>query len=238
MKRPSDAPDTSEGSDASAGTAGGETRAASGEPSAPAAGGGEAEEIARLKQEAHQAQDRYLRALAEFENTKKRLHREKEEFARFASEAMARELLPIVDSLDQAVVAVDPSTRPASAGLARDSAPQDTAGESGRSAGLRRQIDVQAVVKGVQLIRQQLARLLEREGVQRIASVGEPFDPHKHEAVAQVEAGDGTAENTVVEEVRVGYLMHDKVLRPAMVKVAHKRADSVQRIADSGTASN
>ena len=158
-------------------------------------------EVERLKQEADAAQDRYLRALADFENTKKRLHREKEEFAKYASEAVVRELLPIIDGLDQALVAVD------------------------------KQSDPQAIIKGVHLIYRQLLGLLEKEGVKRIATVGAAFDPHTHEAVARVEMTDGTAEGTVVEEVHVGYTMHGKVIRPAMVKVAKQSrcgADSHQ----------
>ena len=148
-----------------------------------------AEELERLKQEVKQAKDQYLRTLAEFDNAKKRLSREKEEFARYASETVVRDLLPIVDSLDQALVAVD------------------------------KQSDPQAVIKGIHLIYRQLLGLLEQEGVKRISTVGEPFDPHKHEAVGQVEA-DGQPENTVVEEIQVGYTMHGKTIRPAMVKVA------------------
>jgi len=156
-------------------------------------------ELARLKHEAAQAQERHLRMLAEFENTKKRLHREQEEFVRYASETLVRDLLPIVDSLDHALVAVD------------------------------KQADPQAIIKGVHLIYRQLLGLLDQEGVKRIPTVGEVFDPHKHEAVAQVEATDGTADETVVEEVQVGYTMHGKVIRPAMVKVA-KRSDQKSEI--------
>jgi molecular chaperone GrpE len=153
------------------------------------------EELERLRQEVKQAKDQYLRTLAEFDNAKKRLHREKEEFARFASETMVRALLPIVDSLDQALVAVDKPSDP------------------------------QAVIKGIHLIYRQLLGLLEKEGVKRIATVGERFDPHKHEAVAQVDT-DGKPEDTVVEEVQVGYTMHGKVIRPAIVKVAKQTATS------------
>ena len=172
-------------------------------------------EIERLKQEAAEAKERYLRTLAEFENAKKRLQREKEEFSKYAAEAVLRELLPIVDSLDHALVAVDPSTRPAAAGLARDSAP----------AGLRKQPGMEVIVQGVQLIHKQLLALLEKEGIKRIATVGEPFDPHRHEAVSQVEAQDGQADGTIVEEVQVGYTMHGKVIRPAMVKVAQQTTE-------------
>ena len=150
---------------------------------------GDANELTRLTQEAAQAKDQYLRMLADIENTRKRLQREKEESTRFAAETVVRALLPILDSLDQALVAVD------------------------------QQSDADAVVKGVHLIHRQLHGVLEKEGVKRIPTVGEPFDPHRHEAVAQVEA-DGRADDTVVEEVQVGYTMHGKIIRPAMVKVA------------------
>ena len=148
-------------------------------------------EMERLRQELAQAKDRQLRALAETENARKRLQREKEEFARFAAEGLIRALLPVIDSLDQALATVD---KQAEAN--------------------------QAVIKGVHLIHRQLHGVLQKEGVARIPTVGEPFDPHLHEAVAQVEAKDGIADHTVVEEVHVGYTMHGKVLRPAMVKVA------------------
>ncbi len=150
---------------------------------------GDAAELARLTQEAAQAKDQCLRMLADVENTRKRWQREKEEYTRFAAETVMRALLPILDSLDQALVAVDQKS------------------------------DADAVVKGVHLIHRQLHGVLEKEGVKRIPTVGEPFDPHRHEAVAQVEA-DGVADDTVVEEVQVGYTMHGKIIRPAMVKVA------------------
>lgn len=186
---------------------------------------GSDEEIARLTEEARQAQEQYLRTLADFENTKKRLNREKEEFARFAAEGMARQLLPILDSLDQALVVVAPSTRPAKAELAprpasiesrggRDSAPRDVPAE------LHKPSDWGAVVKGIQLIHRQLVGLLAKEGITRIPTVGEAFDPHRHEAVGSVPPQNGEAEGTILEEVQVGYTMHDKVLRPALVKVA------------------
>ena len=163
-----------------------------GKPLEPQSTTSSAGEIERLKQDARQAHERYLRTLAEFENTKKRLHREKEEFVRYASETIVRDLLPIVDSLDQALVAVD------------------------------KQSDPQAIAKGVHLIHRQLLGLLDKEGVKRIPTVGERFDPHQHEAVAQVETHDVASDDTVVEEVQVGYTMHGKVIRPAMVKVAKK----------------
>jgi len=151
------------------------------------------EEYERLLEHAKQA-ERYLRSLADLENTKKRLQREQEELCRYAAETIVRALLPIVDSLDQALVAVD------------------------------KQSDPQAVIKGVHLIYRQLLGLLEQEGVKRISTVGERFDPHRHEAVAQVDTDAHTVDGAIVEEVQVGYTMHGKVIRPAMVKVAKKPA--------------
>jgi len=134
--------------------------------------------------------EQYLRAAAELENTRKRLLREHEERSRYAAQALIRKLLPIVDSLRQALVAVE------------------------------NQSDPQAVTQGVQLIYRQVVGLLEQEGIKRIATVGTRFDPHLHEAVAQVESQDHPEDGTIVEEVQAGYTIHDKVLRPAMVKVA------------------
>lgn len=158
--------------------------------------------IEQLRQEIARVNDRHLRTLAEFDNTRKRLQREKDEFARYAAEGLVRRLLPIVDSLDQALIAV------------------------------KQQHDSGAVTKGVELIAKQLTGLLEREGVKRIATVGEIFDPHQHEAVAQVEARDGQRDHTIVEEIQGGYTMHGKVIRPAMVKVAKQSADSTQQTAE------
>ena len=146
------------------------------------------DETAPLKQELAESNERYLRTLADFDNTRKRLLREKEEFSRFASEAIVRELLPILDSLDQAIAG------------SSDSDPN--------------------LVSGLKLIRDQILALMKRHGVERIATVDELFDPHLHEAVAQVEAENGQVDHSVVEELHVGYTMHGKVIRPAMVKVA------------------
>lgn len=134
--------------------------------------------------------DRYQRLLAEFDNAKKRLERERQEAQRFGAERVVRDLLPIVDSFDHALKTL-------AAADAED-----------------------PVVVGVKLIHRQLHDLLQREGVQPIASVGQPFDPHKHEAVADVPATDGQADHTIVEEIHKGYTMHGKVLRSAQVKVA------------------
>lgn len=156
-----------------------------------------------VERDVQELKDQYLRQLADLENTRKRLARDQAELSRFAAETVVRELLPIVDSLDQALVAVD------------------------------KRSETDAVVKGVHLIFRQLLGLLEKQGVKRIPTVGEPFDPHQHEAVAEVEA-DGQAPHTIVEEVQVGYTMNGKVIRPAIVKVAK----STDQTTEQGGSSN
>ncbi len=164
-------------------------------PERPAAPSAEDDELAKLRQELAEANDRYLRAAADFENTKKRLQREQETRARYAAEAVVRDLLPVMDSLDQALAAAGTS-------------PQ-----------------AEALIQGLRLIQGQLMAVLKQEGVERIAAVGEPFDPHRHEAVDHVPAADGAADGAICEIVRVGYAMHGAVLRSALVKVARSGSD-------------
>jgi molecular chaperone GrpE len=154
------------------------------------------EEIRRLRdaldertRQAEAHQDRYLRLAAEFDNARKRAARDREEYVRFANEAIVRELLPVLDNFDRALQAA--RAEPAAA----------------------------AVTQGVELIQRELLRVLEKFGVAPFAAVGQPFDPERHEAVARV-AAEGQPEMTVVSETARGYLMHGRVLRPAMVTVA------------------
>lgn len=83
----------------------------------------------------------------------------------------------------------------------------------------RKRGDAASVVEGVELVQREFRRVLERHGVTRYSALGEPFDPTRHEAVARVITKD-TAPNTVVSEQLPGYLLHGRVLRPALVAVA------------------
>ncbi len=154
------------------------------------------EEVAQLREaleaktrEAQANYDRYLRATAEFDNARKRAAREREEYIRSANESLIRDLLPVLDNFDRALQAAK-----ADAGAT-------------------------AVTSGVELIQRELLRVLEKFGVTPFTSVGTPFDPERHEAVARVAAGD-RPDMTVVAETARGYLLHGRVLRPAMVTVA------------------
>src|SRR5499426_3719024 len=157
---------------------------------------GPEEEIMRLREaletktrEAEEQRERYLRAAAEFDNARKRAAREREDYTRYANESLLRELLPVLDNFDRALQAA--RGEPAAA----------------------------AVTAGVELIQRELLRVLEKFGVTPFESVGQPFDPTRHEAVARVHA-PGQPDMTVVGEVTRGYLLNGRVLRPAGVTVA------------------
>ena len=157
---------------------------------------GPEEEIRRLREaleakttEAEEHRDRYLRAAAEFDNTRKRSAREREEYTRYANESLLRELLPVLDNFDRAIQAA--RGEPAAA----------------------------AVTAGVELTQRELLRVIEKFGVTPFSSVGQPFDPERHEAIARVPA-EGRPEGTVMGETARGYVLNGRVLRPAMVTVA------------------
>jgi molecular chaperone GrpE len=146
----------------------------------------EESDVARLQAELADLRDRSVRTMADFENYRKRVARERSEERRYAALELARDILAVVDNLERALSAE---------GSAED------------------------LKQGVDLIHRQLDETLRRHGVHRVASVGEPFDPSLHEAVARFEDPE-LAAPTVSEEMQSGYLLHDRLLRPAMVKVA------------------
>ncbi len=158
--------------------------------------GAEADGLARIKAELSAARDelsevndKYLRKLAEDANFRKRMIREKEEGQRFAVGALLGDLIPVLDDFDRAI---------ASAEVQRDYA---------------------VLHDGVLLIRRQLFSLLEAKyGLSRFESLGKPFDPHRHEAVAMAQGGPED-EAVVAEEFLPGYGLHDRILRTAKVRV-------------------
>lgn len=145
------------------------------------------------EQEIARLNDRLLRLAAEFENYKKRVARDRVEWIRAANEGLLLELLPVLDNLERALAAARKT------------------GSTG------------ALVEGVDLVLRLFQGVLERAGVKPIDSVGQPFDPSMHQAVAVVEAPEAP-DQTVLEEVQRGYWIHTRVLRPAMVKVARASA--------------
>jgi molecular chaperone GrpE len=139
--------------------------------------------------DAESQQERALRIMAEFDNAKKRAAREREDYTRYANESLLRELLPVLDNFERALQAA------------------------------RSQPSAEAVTSGVELIQRELLRVLDKFSVAPFDSIGQPFDPTRHEAVARVHA-PGHPDMTVVGETARGYMIGNRVLRPAMVTVA------------------
>jgi molecular chaperone GrpE len=146
-----------------------------------------------LKQELAKTNDRYLRMAADFDNFRKRQVKERADLVAYANESMVLDILPVLDNLERALAAV---------GGAKDTAD----GHAG-------------VIKGVELTMRMFQQILSRNGVERIKAVGQKFDPHYHEAIAQV-VSEGADPETVVEEAEAGYSLNARVIRPAKVKVA------------------
>jgi len=143
-----------------------------------------------------EADERYLRLYAEFDNYRKRARQEIEEIRARAAEGLLRALLPVVDNLERAVAA-------------------------GAGAGK----DPKLLAEGVELVLRQFLQELARAGVSPIEAAGKPFDPNLHEAVAYEESAE-LPEGTVIEEFQKGYYLNGKVLRPSMVKVAKAQGAS------------
>ncbi len=151
-------------------------------------------ELEKARGEAAELKDQLLRALAEAENTRRRAQRDREEFARYAASPLAKEILPVADSLARALAAV-----PAEA-VAGDEA-------------------LKNLVEGIAATERQLQSALERHNITRIDPLGEKFDSHRHQAMFEV-PDSGQPAGTVVQVLQPGYLLHDRLLRPALVGVA------------------
>jgi molecular chaperone GrpE len=155
-----------------------------------------AEELADLTQraaKAGEAWDRYLRAVADLDNFRKRAARERTEAVQHANEALLRRLLPVLDNFEMALAAAGPNAT------------------------------VESLTAGVAMIHSQLRQTLVESGVEEVNAAGQAFDPNLHEAVSQLESAD-TPEGHVLHQVRKGYRLHGRLLRPASVVVARPPA--------------
>jgi molecular chaperone GrpE len=155
------------------------------------ADGAPADPIAELQRERDDFQDRWLRKSAEFDNYRRRVERERREQADQAVVGLLLELLSVVDDFDRALK------------LASNDAGEGAA----------------AYRKGVELIHTKLHDLLRKQGVKPIEALGADFDPNVHQAVMHEESPDHR-EGEVIGELQRGYTIGDRLLRPAMVKVA------------------
>ncbi|MGD9280673.1 MAG: nucleotide exchange factor GrpE, partial [Desulfobacterales bacterium] len=142
------------------------------------------------EEEAKETYDRLLRVTAEFENYKKRSAREMEEFRKYANQSLLKEMLSVIDNLELAI----------------------NSSSDGKKADKN-------LIEGLNLTLNEILRVFEKFNVTPIEAQGKTFDPAYHEAVMREETDD-YPENTVISEFQKGYLIHDRLLRPAMVVVA------------------
>ena len=153
---------------------------------------GEKDMVAALEEarnKLRESEDRILRLAADFDNSRKRLEREREISLKYAEENILKELLPGIDNIERAM-------------------------DQGKDAN-----NLESLLEGVELTRNGLMATLEKYGVKAIESLGQPFDPNIHEAIAMEET-DEIDSNMVLREFQKGYLYKDRLLRPAKVVVS------------------
>ena len=148
------------------------------------------QELLAAQTEAARNWDLYLRERADLENFRKRTQREKQEAIRFANDQLLKEMVPVLDNLERAV---------------------EHASQQGE--------EQQGLLEGVNMTITLFNKVLSDFGVTVITSVGQAFDPNLHQAMGQIETNDQPP-NSVVSEFQKGYLLNDRLLRPALVMVA------------------
>lgn len=153
------------------------------------------EELKSQAEKANENWERLLRTTADFDNFKKRAAREKQDAIRYANEGLLEKLVPVLDNFDAALSAAQTSSA--------DGA--------------------QSLQTGVAMIFQQLKKVLTESGLEEVDATGQTFDPNLHEAVSQQESKD-VPEGNVLQQLRKGYKLRDRLLRPATVVVAKKPA--------------
>lgn len=145
--------------------------------------------IKELEKERDSWKDKFLRKAAEFENYKKRVENDQIALVTYAAESFIKKILPVVDDFERSLQHIEDAQ------------------------------DIDNIKKGIQLIYNKLIKFLEEQGVNKIDSVGKPFDVHFHEAVMQRE-DESVPPHTVIEELEKGYMLKDKVIRFAKVIVS------------------
>jgi molecular chaperone GrpE len=154
------------------------------------------EQVGEWREQAAKAQehwDRLLRISADFDNYKKRAAREREDAIRYANKSLMEKLVPILDNLEMALAAAN----------SQSGGPSD------------------ALVTGVKMVFGQLRNALAETGLEEIDAAGQPFDPNWHEAVSQQPSAD-VPEGTVIQQLRKGYKLKDRLIRPATVVIAKR----------------
>lgn len=162
-----------------------------------------AERIAALEVQLTQMKDQWVRAAAETENVRKRAERDQQETARYAASGFARDMVNVLENVKRAAETITDEKR----------------GENEL---------LKTVGDGLDMTVSELTGIFERHGIKRVDPLGEKFDHNLHQAVVQVEQ-PGTEPNTVIQVVQAGYVMHDRLLKPAMVAVT-KAANDTKKV--------
>ena len=152
----------------------------------------EEDELAVLRAERDELRDKFMRVLADAENSRKRAERDRKEAEMYGGTRLARDLLPVYDNLNRAIQAIPEESRAASA----------------------------ALIEGVELTLRELSNVMTKHGVTPISpAVGEVFDPQLHQAMFEAPL-PGTKAGQIIQVMTEGFLLHDRLLRPAQVGVS------------------
>jgi molecular chaperone GrpE len=155
----------------------------------------EHDRVAELENQLEEANNKALYAVAEIQNVRRRLESEKQQASAYAASQFAKDMLPIKDHLERALVAVNDE--------------------------LRADKVASQFLAGIEATARELESAFARHGVTRIKAVGEKLDPHRHQAMMEIPT-DQAPPGTIVEEMQAGYMLKDRLLRPALVGVAKK----------------
>ncbi|MEA3010389.1 MAG: molecular chaperone GrpE [Sphingomonadales bacterium] len=152
------------------------------------------QELSDLAKELEQVRQHVLYAQAETQNVRRRLEQEKQTAATYAATGFARDVLSVKDNLDRALATI----------------PED----------LRQDERMKALIAGIEATGRELDTVFQRNGITRVEAVGQPLDPHRHQAM--IEVPSDAEPGTIVQEMQAGYMIKDRLLRPALVGVARK----------------
>jgi molecular chaperone GrpE len=155
----------------------------------------EHDQLAAIQKELEEARQQTLYARAETQNVRRRLEQEKHAATAYAVTGFARELLSVRDNLDRALAAV----------------PEE----------LREDDRIAALLAGIEATARELESVFQRHGIKRVDAMGEPLDPNRHQAMLEVPT-DEAEPGTIVQEMQPGYMIKERLLRPALVGVARK----------------
>jgi molecular chaperone GrpE len=153
------------------------------------------QDFSELVKELEQVRQHVLYAQAETQNVRRRLEAEKQTAATYAATGFARDMLSVKDNLDRALAAI----------------PDD----------LRQDERMNALIAGIEATGRELDTVFQRNGVTRVEALGQPLDPHRHQAMVEIPSDDAEP-GTIVQEMQPGYMIKDRLLRPALVGVAKK----------------